>query len=196
MALEELLRALEREAEQDIATVRAEADAEVQRIAAAAGARSARRKEQALAEEERTLRDRAGAELAQVRRDAEGEVLRERRRVLDRVYGIVASRLGEVQASDAYRRGLADRVLSALGYAGDAPATLICHASLHEAIQRIAGGRTGVRVVADPAGEEGFRVVVDETGFVVDERIAARLEQMRPDLDIALVATIEGERSE
>ncbi len=193
MAMEELLRSLEEEAKRDIASVRSEAEAEVERTRAVARAELARCMEHALAEEERHLRDRAGQDLAQLRREVEGEVLRARREVLEVIYAAVRSRLEEVQDYDAYRAALAERVLAALSYVGDAAAQLTCHPALLGPIERIAGDHPKLRIAADAEMGAGFRIVADGSGLEVDERLEARLGQLLPELDIRLVASIETE---
>ncbi|HET8624257.1 MAG TPA: V-type ATP synthase subunit E family protein, partial [Gemmatimonadales bacterium] len=116
MALSELLRRLEQEADSRAADIRSAAHAEASRIAAESAADLTRRRTLVLAQREAALRATTAREAAAARRAATAELLTARAEVLDRIFEQVHTLLAERRAAPAVLECAAADLAAALEY--------------------------------------------------------------------------------
>lgn len=175
MALDVLLQHVEaagrREAEQILDDARRRARA----IVGEARERSAVRLRAALAAERRRRRQAADEELAIARRDGRERLLRARRQLLDRVFGAAKERLRE---ADAARESAADGTGANAGL----PDRVMARAA-----ECLPPGRGAVLLSARQAGGRGSQLATDDGVIRVDLSAVARLDGLRPELEIELL---------
>lgn len=189
MGLEQLLVALERDAQAQVEDVlaqgRAAADAIASRSAAALEARR-RDAERIRDRGERELTERA---LTGARRDARRAVLTAQRDLLERVFTAVRHRLPAAAAGAAFAATVPGRMAAALAALGQEPAVIRCTPSLVPLLQPLVpAGRASV--AADRASGSGFTAATQDGAVVVDETLETRLERQRADLARLVLATL------
>ncbi|MBI2393650.1 MAG: hypothetical protein HYV09_28995 [Deltaproteobacteria bacterium] len=189
MALDELLSALERDADAEERGELDAARAEAARIAAESAARVARRREEQLSQRELALRGAADAALATSRRDARRTVLAARQRVLDRVLAAAHAALDELvdrrDLSDVLRRDIEE----GLAVLGETRAIVRCAPALADRARAIVGARAAVET--DPAVPVGVEIVSSDRAVRIDQTLAGRLARMHDELAIAIAARLE-----
>ena len=185
--LDHLLAALEREATGQGDAVRAAARAEADRITADAEARLARRRSDTLGARTAELRGEAEQALGEARRSGRKAVLQARERFLARVFDAARGMLPAALESSAYRTALPGHVADAVRAVGDEPAVIRCPAALREAVRSAVLGRTQLSVESD-ATHLGVTVTTADGAVIVDNTLEGRLERLRPQLAIQVLA--------
>lgn len=178
MPLGDLLSALTREVERDVARLRADAEARAAAIADAGRARVDRVRAERLGEREVKWRADAERALALARHGARARVLAARGWLLERVLAAVRARLPALVDDPAYRAVLARDVQAALAYVSDEAVVLRCTPALVHAVRVIVADRAGVRVEADAAVGTGIRAVSADGVIEVDNTLGGRLNRL------------------
>ena len=187
MALDDLLAAVEREAERKIAARLAEAWTDAARVAAGSSEHLARRRAEAEAARRAELRATAVREVEASRRAARRTVLEARERLLERVFRAARERLPEAVRGKAYAAALADEVAEVLSYFGAELVVLRCPPALEPQIRKITSGRSGVTVAADPGLTTGLTAESADGALAVESTLEGRLGRMRPALAIEVL---------
>lgn len=188
MALEHLLRALERDADAEVEALLAGARAEAATIAAAATAQAERSGEEALAALSRERRESLEAELAAASRDARRGVLEARQRFLDRVFAGALAALELAQQDAAYVRSLPALLDESLACTGlDTGTVVTAPPALQDALSSLVKGR-GVRLDISNDVPPGFTVTARNGALTVDNTLAGRLARARAALALEIVA--------
>jgi len=186
--IDRLLAALEREAAQEVGALRAAAETEAARIAQDADARVARRKREALGAREAALRATVETAIGTARRTARRGVLEARERVLGRVFDAARAMFPAALASDAFRVALPRHVAEALRPLSDEPAVITCPAALGDAVRRETRGRKNLTVEIAPAARPGITAATADRIILVDNTLEGRLERLRPQLTVDVLA--------
>ncbi|HEY4591487.1 MAG TPA: V-type ATP synthase subunit E [Thermoanaerobaculia bacterium] len=187
MALDDLLAAVEREAERKIAARLAEAWTESARVAAGSAGHLARRRAEAAAARRAELRATATREVEESRRAARRTVLEARERLLDRVFRAARERLPAAMKGEAYAAALADEVAEVLSYFGAELVVLRCPPALEPQIRKLTSGFSGVTVAADPGLATGLAAESGDGELTVESTLDGRLGRMRPALAIEVL---------
>jgi vacuolar-type H+-ATPase subunit E/Vma4 len=191
MALAELLRTLEEDAEARRAALLARANAEADRIRAEGGTALARQRAAALAARERELRATAARTIASARQQATRRLLEARSGALSRVRQRAESLLAERASAPAWLAALARDVELALDYMGELPAIVEAPSPLLKYLRGTMGG--AARVTLEPTGDTRPAPVVRSAdgSLTVDATPQGRLARAWPRLTIALAARLE-----
>jgi len=188
VAIDELLRALAREAEAEVATLRASARAAADELDRASARRAADRAAAVLAEVRAARQRAADAAVATVARRRRGDVLRGRAAALDRVHAAVTAALpGLLVGPDgaAILAALTASVAAALvGGADDEPVELRCPPALIERVRAALGPRPGLTVIGDPAVATGVVARRADGQVTVDASLATCLDRWWPRLRV------------
>jgi vacuolar-type H+-ATPase subunit E/Vma4 len=187
MALDDLLAAVEREAERKIAARLAGAWTDAARVAAGSAEHLTRRRAEAAAARRAELRAAATREVEASRRAARRTVLEARERLLDRVFRAALQRLPTAVEGQAYAAALADEVAEVLSYFGDELVVLRCPPALEPRVREIASGRSGVTVAADPGLATGLAAESGDGELMVESTLEGRLGRLRPALAIEVL---------
>ncbi len=190
MALQDLLAALEREAEQRIAAEQAEAAAAAATLLRDAEARRVARREELLARERTRLETAAAREVALATRDAEHAVLTAREALVERVLALVREGLAREPLSAAEIAALAALAERALAHAGDRPAGVRATPALQPAVAARLSGR-GLSVAADAAVCAGSQVATADGHLVIDASLPGRLAAREAEARIHILASLE-----
>jgi len=191
MAIDDLLRHLEQEAEESAARIVAEAEREAGEIAERSAGDRDRRRRAALARLDADLASESRRALARVEREARRLVLIARAGVVDRILERAAARL-EHLSFDRYRERLPALVAETLVYLEDSPSTILCpQEALRETAELLAGvAGVAITVAADAAAGVIGRSV--DGKVTVDDTLVARLHRDRAELAIALTVELDG----
>ena len=187
MALKDLLVVLEQDAKARAEAARETARSEADRIVTDAAAAAAMRREEFLALREAEYRAEADAGLAAVRREAMRETYTARAEFLDRVFDAVHVRLAEAVPPDTYDSALAQHLDEALAYLPDEPAIVRCPPILEERVRELTDTRSNVTVAVDAAAPLGISVDARDGSVTVNNTLAARVERLRPLLNMELL---------
>ncbi|HEX9892975.1 MAG TPA: V-type ATP synthase subunit E [Gemmatimonadales bacterium] len=192
MALEALLEALERDALAEAGRRRTEARSGAEALIARAAAEVDRRRALTLARLASERRAQVAREAAAASRQLKGRVLTARAGVLGRVFG-EARRL--LAGLDQARWGsrLPALVEQTLSYLDPSDAVLECQPSAESALRKVLADRPGVRVQPRDDAGPGLLGRSADGRVVVDNILTARLDRLRDDLAIQLIARLEGE---
>lgn len=185
MALDDLLAAVEREAERKIAARLAEAWTEAARVSAGSAEHLARRRAAAEAARRAELRAAATREVEESRRAARRTVLEARERLLDRVFRAARERLPSAVQGEVYAASLADEVAEVLSYFGTEPVVLRCPPILESRVRELAGA--GVTVRPDPGLTTGLAAESADGTLAVESTLQGRLGRLRPVLAIEVL---------
>jgi vacuolar-type H+-ATPase subunit E/Vma4 len=191
LALDQLITALEEDAEKQAHSELDQARVEAQRIATQARDQIVRRRAEFLVRMENDLREETEIELVEARRRSRSIVLGARQRLLDRVFTAAAARLPGLLEERAYRDALPDELRTALTYVGDDPATIACSPQLAGAIEALVAGRAGTTIRPDDEVGSGFKVLSADAYVTVDVTLDARLERLRPRLSLEVLRELE-----
>jgi vacuolar-type H+-ATPase subunit E/Vma4 len=191
LALDQLITALEEDAEKQAHTELEQARSEAHRIATHARDLIVRRRAEFLVRMENDLREETEIELVEARRRSRSIVLGARQRLLDRVFTAAEARLPSLLEQRAYRDALPEELRTALSYVGDEPATIACSPQLSGAIEALVAGRAGTTVLPDDSVGSGFKVVSADGYVTVDVTLDARLERLRPQLSLEVLRELE-----
>lgn len=193
MAIDDLLRALDREAEAEAEQILATARADSAASERATAERVTRRQRIALAEVRAARQLAADAAVATIARRRRRDVLASRAAALDRLHAAVATALPGLLTGTGGAEvfaGLVAGVTAALAGGGaDAGAAaesveVRCPPALVEGIRRLVGPRPGLTVVADPAVSAGLIALRDGGRVTIDARLATCLDRWWPHLRV------------
>jgi vacuolar-type H+-ATPase subunit E/Vma4 len=190
VALAELLRSLEEEADARVRAVLAEARAAADRLRADQAADLARRCAAARDTREAELRSAAARELELGRRQASRRLLEARAEALERIRRRAETRLADRAADPAGVPRLARDLALALEYLGPASAIVEAPAALVDALR--ATVPDGSRVTFAPSdGRRGLGIRTQDGALRVDASMEHRLARAWPRLAIALAGRLE-----
>ena len=185
MTIEDLVAALEREAEAKIEAELGAARDEAARLEAESNDRAAQLHARTLEERKLHLQQEAERTVAAARREARQKLLLARHRFLDRVLRRAVEIAPEVARSPAYLVGLESDLTRSMSYIGQS-AVVRCWPSLAAEVQPLVAGRGGWRLEIDAALAPGFEVAAGDGSVVVDRTLPRRLllEEARLRLEI------------
>lgn len=172
MALAELIAALEREADEEVAALLAQASAEAGAILAAADTATARQLEQALAAEGRRLAREEEAAVAAATNAARAEELAARAHVLRRAAAATRSLAGEAEAS-LPPAALSRLVEAGRRYLSDGAVTLRCPPPLLASAREAAADLA----IAIESAEEGEGLALVAGAWRVELGLPALVER-------------------
>lgn len=191
MALEHLLAALERDTEEQVSALLQEAAA---RAAAIRDETESAVTEQLATFEHRrrtALTAEAGTEVAEARERAGRRRLEARAAFLSAVFERARERLDEAAAREAGRAALVEQAREAVSFLGGAPGLLRCSPALAEPLTAAFPAGTSVEIRPDRTAPPGFTVTTADGHLTVDGTLAPRLERLRPQLAVDLMARVE-----
>jgi vacuolar-type H+-ATPase subunit E/Vma4 len=191
MALAELLRSLEQEAEVQAAAVRAEARATADGIRAERAAELARRSAALRDARARDLEAAAARELEASRRESTRLVLEARAAALERVRRRAEQRLAATAADPGAVPLLARDLAVALEYLGPAPVVVEAPAPLLEALRGATADTGRMTFVPADNGRHGLVVRSADGAVAVDASRESRLARAWPRLAIELARRLE-----
>lgn len=186
MAITALLDALEREAEAELAALRASATADAEAALRAADVRAGQLTAAALTRARAARQAAADARVAEVARRRRRDVLLARADALARVEAAVAAALPGLldgPAGAVLLARLLDGVRAVL--APDEPVTVRCTPALREQVAAALPG-SGVTVRADPQVAAGLVAERGGGRVIIDARLATCLERWWPHLRVDL----------
>lgn len=187
MPLEQLVAALERDAEAQAQALVAKARTEAAAISAQAEERLSRRRREVLGAREVERRAAAELALADARRLARREVLDARHRLLDRVFAAARAAIPAAVKSQAYRAALPAHVAEALACIGGDPAVVRCHPALVRDVRRIVAKKDHVSVRRDAGLGVGVKVVTADGVVEVDNTLEGRVARLGPVLALEVL---------
>lgn len=190
MALQDLLAALEREAEQRIATEQAEAVATAEALLREAEALRVARRDDGLARQRARLEAAAAREVALATRDAEHAVLTAREALVERVLALVRESLAGEPLDPGETAALVTLAERAVAHAGDRPVRLRATPALHPALAARLRER-GLVVEADPSVCAGTLVATTDGRVLIDASLPGRLAAREADARIHILARPE-----
>ena len=191
MALSDLLRRLEEEADARIAALQASARAEAAGIAADAAARLSERHATAMASREAALRAAAARASISARRESAAQVLAARDETLQRILGRMEQLLEERRGSEAVLARASADLDAALGYV-DGPVSVRCRPELVTWVSgRLAAGARDA-VQADPGVGTGAVLRATDGSVEIDATVEQRLARLRPELTVAAARMLDG----
>lgn len=189
-SLDALLEALERDAAAEAAGLASQAEQQATEIRARAVTEQNRRRAEATGRiEAEGRREVARAAAAASRRFLESR-LRERARVLDRIFGEAALELGAA-GPDRYRALLPGMIGETLRFLVGTPAVLTCRPEIAAEVEAALPGESGVTVHASSDAAAGILGQSAEGGMVVDDTLPALLRRRQAELAIALAVRLE-----
>jgi vacuolar-type H+-ATPase subunit E/Vma4 len=191
MALAELLRTLEQEADERVAALLAKARADAEGLRAGRAGETARRRATALGAREAELRATAARTLEEARRETKRRLLEARAEVLERIWSRAEALLAERVADPGLSSVLAGELERALDYLGAAPAVVEAPAPVLEVLRQKLGGRAQVLLQPATAHRPGLVVRSADGSLTVDASPASRLARAWPRLAIELAARLE-----
>jgi len=191
MALADLLRALEHDAEVRIAEVRTEAAASSARLRVEGRERLELRRSAELATHETALQSEAARVLETTRQDAGRRVLTARARALERIQSRARDLLLGTEPDRRLLDGIALEVGAALEYFGDSGAVVRCAPAWGPALKPIVARRSNVRLEATNGVGPGAAIRAADGSLEIDATIETRLDRLWPRLAIDLVRKME-----
>jgi vacuolar-type H+-ATPase subunit E/Vma4 len=190
-SLDALLDTLERDAAGEAARLISRAEQEAGEIHARAEAEQHRRRAEATGRiEAEGRREVARAAAAASRRFLESR-LRERARVLDRIFSEAAVELGAA-SPDRYRALLPGLIDETLRFLAGAPAVLTCRPEIAAEVEGALPGESWVTAHASSDAAAGILGQSADGSVVVDETLPALLRRRQAELAIALAVRLEG----
>jgi vacuolar-type H+-ATPase subunit E/Vma4 len=194
MALADLLRALEHDAEARIAEVRTEAVASSARLRGEGRERLEHRRSAELATRETALQSEAARILETTRQDAGRRVLTARARALERIQSRARDLLLRTEPDRRLLDGVALEVGTALEYFGDSSAVVRCAPAWGAALTPIVARRSNVKLEATNGVGPGAAIRAADGTLEIDATLETRLDRLWPRLAIDLVRELEGGR--
>ncbi len=193
MAIDDLLTALEGEAEAEVRRRIGEAERTAAAIAEEAREGVEERLSRAVDARESELRAQLEGELVEVRRRARSRVLEARRRFLDRVFEAAGTRLDGALEDPDYEDALGQVMRDGLACFGAGHVRVRCSPALETRIADRWGDREGLTVEADPSVGTGVELRAPDASLIVDGTLDDRLGRRRPALEIEVMARIREE---
>ena len=191
MALAELLRSLEEEADARGRAVLAEARAGAERLRTDRAAHLGRRFAADRGAREAELRRAAAREVEAARRRAVSLLLEARAQALERIRRRAESRLAERAAEPAGLPRLARDLALALEYLGTAPAIVEAPAPVLDHLRGTLADPSRVTFVPSSEGRRGLMVRSSDGRLTVDASMEHRLARAWPGLAIELATRLE-----
>jgi len=190
LPLPDLLDALGRSNEEEVAGLLAAARAEAETIRAGARAEADERLGRTLDAERLRLRRDLERRRVAARREATAKLLRARAALLDRVFEAASARAPRVRAWPEYEVALRALVQRLRQLLGDAPAVLRCPPDDVDFVRGFAAG-SGLSVVPDPEIPAGVCCTAEAERLTVDLTVPTRLAVERGALSIAIGPELE-----
>lgn len=189
-SLDALLEALERDAAAEAAQLISRAGQRAGEIRSRAVAEQDRRRAEAMGRiEAEGRREVARAAAAATRRFLESR-LRERARVVDRIFAEAALELGAA-GPDRYRALLPGMIGETLRFLAGAPAMVTCRPEIAAEVEAALPGESGVTVHPSSDAAAGILGQSAEGRVVVDDTLPALLRRRQAELAIALAVRLE-----
>jgi vacuolar-type H+-ATPase subunit E/Vma4 len=190
VSIDALLSLVGRHADAEANALLAAAEARARAIIAAAEAQVATRRERELARLAGERRHAMACATAAAQRGHREAWLRERDRVLDRVFAEAGQALA-VAPLHRYERSLGSVVDDTLRYLERIPSVLRCRPEAAPLVERLVAGRAEVTVEPDTEAGAGILGEAADGTVVVDSTLVAWLARRRPELAAALAARLE-----
>lgn len=187
MPLEDLLSALERDADAQADGELTAARATAEGIAAAAAARVERRRAEFVAARQAELRAAGEQRAADARRRALAGVLEARQRLLDRVFAAARANLPALAGDPSFHGRLPRDLAAARAYLGSGAVTARCRPEVAAAVRALVAGNGALTVVEDESAGTGIRLVGGEGSVEIDDTLEARLTRWLPRLALAVM---------
>lgn len=191
MAIRELLRALEKDAEAKVTALRTAARAAADQLIVEATARLDRRRAEDLAAREAELRATASGAIETARQEATSRALVARGEVLDRVFTRARTLLTTLEPEMAFQATVRYEIDAALLYLGASAAVVCCSPAWSPLLTRALRGRAGIRLEVSNDLGAGMIVRALDGRVEIDATLARRLDQLWPRLAIDLVRGLE-----
>jgi vacuolar-type H+-ATPase subunit E/Vma4 len=191
MPLDDLVAAIEKNAEAQAAAELEEARAESARVTAAAEAEAAVRRTEYLAQKERECWAEVQVVLVAARREASRAVLTAQARLLDQIFAAAAGRLSAAMKTKAFRIALPAHVREALAYIDGLSVVIRCPSAIADAVLAATAGGDNVRVEVDDGSPPGVVVSSTDGSVSIDNTLPARITRLRPDLAVEIMKGIE-----
>ena len=190
MPLPDLLEALGRSNEEEIAKLVSAAREEAESILGAARVLAEERLGKLLDGERAQLRQASERRRVAGRRAAAARLLLARAALLERIFAAATSGASRVLEWPEYAASLESNVRRICELLGPDPATLRCAPADAARVGRWVSG-SAVKVVSAPEVPAGLHCAADEGRLTIDLTLPARLAQERPALAIALGSELE-----
>jgi vacuolar-type H+-ATPase subunit E/Vma4 len=190
VSIDALLSLVGRQADAEASALLAAAEARARTIIAAAEAQVATRRERELERLAGERRHAMACATASAARGHQAAWLRERDRVLDRVFAEAGQALS-VTPLERYERRLGPAVDDTLRYLERLPSVLRCRPEVAPLVERLVAGRGDVTVEASPEAGAGILGEAADGSVLVDNTLTAWLARRRPELAAALAARLE-----
>ena len=190
MPLPDLLEALRRSNEEEIARLLSDARGEADTLLAAARAEADQRIGRTLEAERASLRQASERRRVAARRAAAARLLRARAALLDRVFEAALTRAGEMLGWPEYASALEASVRRIHELLGDDPGTLRCAPADADRVRGWASG-SALTVLPSSNVPAGLHCTADDGRLTVDLTVPVRLALERPALAIALGPALE-----
>ena len=191
MALEHLLAALERQAQEEAEKELSDARRQASEIRDALEARLAEKRRAAVQRRELELRSEADAEISRRRGELREEVLAARQEILDRVFEAARERLIEIADGERSRSSQLHLLRLALSYMPDSGAVVHSPLYLSDAAADAVANYDDVTVKPDAELETGTVVEAVDGSVQADATLAHRMQTLRPNLAIEIVRQLE-----
>ncbi len=190
MPLPDLLEALGRSTDEEVAGLLSAARDEAEAIRATARAGAEERLGRTLEAERARLRQEGERRRVAARREATARLLRARAALLDRVFEAARARAPAVLVWPEYAPALEATVRSVRELLGADPGTLRCAPGDLERVRSWVAGST-LSVLPSPEVTAGLHCTADGGRLTVDLTLPVRLERERPTLAIAVGQALE-----
>ncbi len=182
---------LRRSAERTVASVRAEALQEADRLASKADRAIAERRKEVIENKEAEYLAEGRVAIAAARHAAMRAVLLARTRLVERVLGGARALLTEAAQSQSYLSTLGEDTAAALQFVDDSGAVVRCSPSLESNMRELLRERTNLNIEADAELGTGFVVIGDGGSVRVDGRLESRLDRLSSALAIEIHSRLE-----
>jgi len=182
---------LRRSAERTVASVRAEALQEADRLASKADRAIAERRKEVIENKEAEYLAEGRVAIAAARHAAMRAVLLARTRLVERVLGGARALLTEAAQSPSYLSTLGEDTAAALQFIDDSAAVVRCSPSLESNMRELLRERTNLNIEADAELGTGFVVIGDGGSVRVDGRLESRLDRLSSALAIEIHSRLE-----
>jgi vacuolar-type H+-ATPase subunit E/Vma4 len=190
VTIDALLSLVGRQADAEVSALLAAAEARAHAILAAAEAQVATRRERELARLAGERRHAMACATAAAERGHREAWLRERDRVLDRVFAEAEQALA-VARLERYEQSLGPAVDDTLRYLERLPSVLRCRPEAAPVVERLVAGRADVTVKASAEATAGVLGEAADGSVIVDNTLTAWLARRRPELAASLAARLE-----
>jgi vacuolar-type H+-ATPase subunit E/Vma4 len=190
VTIDALLSLVGRQADAEVSALLAAAEARAHAILAAAEAQVATRRERELARLAGERRHAMACATAAAERGHREAWLRERDRVLDRVFAEAEQALA-VARLERYEQSLGPAVDDTLRYLERLPSVLRCRPEAAPVVERLVAGRADVTVEASAEATAGVLGEAADGSVIVDNTLTAWLARRRPELAASLAARLD-----